>query len=96
MPKTIGETRKIPLSLLRTNNYLKEDVVGSNGESCMEYSYVKVTKKDTRKYTYEPFLHCSSEAPTGTEESTIKPYIAVNFSSLSNVKTASFSLEIYG
>lgn len=96
MPKTIGETRKIPLSLLRTNNYLKEDVIGSNGESCMEYSYVKVTKKDTRKYTYEPFLHCSSEAPTGTEESTIKPYIAVNFSSLSNVKTASFSLEIYG
>ena len=42
LPKSIGETTTIPISVLKTNKYITEDIKNGNNESCMENSYVTV------------------------------------------------------
>ncbi len=96
MPKIIGESRIIKVSLLKNNNYLKEDIVNKKGESCMEYSYVYVYKNDYNSYTYKPYIYCGSETPNNTTTLDSPVITDFNFSNSSKVKKASFSMKIKG
>ena len=77
LPKSIGETSKISIKVLRANNYITETIKDSKKQSCMENSYVSVSKESSTKYTYKAHLYCGNEEPTvsiaqSTPEITIK------------------------
>lgn len=66
LPKVVGETSTISLNVLRESKYLTEDIKDANGASCMENSYVKVSKESTTKYIYKTSLYCGNdEVPEG-------------------------------
>ena len=66
LPKAIGETRTIPLTKLKSANYLKSNLKDADGKSCMDNSYVKVYKKSSSDYTYTAYIYCGEESPTST------------------------------
>lgn len=77
-PNDIGESKIVSASELKKKNYLKENIVNSKKESCMEKSYVKITKKSLREYNYEAYLYCGDDEVASLEEQE-KPYIEVKF-----------------
>ena len=106
LPTVIGASTKIPLSELRRSNYIKEDVTNSKNETCMEKSYIKVTKLSENDYYYDPILVCGDDEPKPEDEAA-SPYLEVLtdsdgntgkilFSSSSDVKKANFSFTIHG
>lgn len=78
LPKSIGETTTIPISVLKSNNYITETLKNSKRESCMENSYVEVSKKASNKYTYKAYLYCGDEEGTVTIGQ-ITPTIEIRF-----------------
>lgn len=107
LPKSIGETRTIPISLLRNNKYITEDIKDANNKSCMTNSYVSVYKESKTKYVYKAYLYCGDETPSDAETKVI-PTIKIDFvdadgNSISNdasilekVAEAKFIIEFTG
>ena len=52
LPSLIGGSTILPLRDLRTSNYLKEDVKNSNGDDCMEKSFVRIYKLSDENINY--------------------------------------------
>lgn len=74
LPKSVGQTVKLPLSELVKNKYLKEAVKDYGKQDCdMEKSYVEITKVSQKEYAYNVFLECpnfkASTSTGGTSES---------------------------
>ena len=63
LPKNVGDTSEIPISILRSKKYLSEDIRNSDGKSCMENSYVTVQRESKTKYVYKAHLYCGDEQP---------------------------------
>lgn len=62
LPKNTGDTSKITLQQLISQNYLVE-FTDRNGNKCdTTASYVQLTKTDTNKYEMKTYLQCGSEA----------------------------------
>lgn len=62
LPKDTGDTSKITLQQLISQNYLVE-FTDRNGNKCdTTASYVQLTKTDTNKYEMKTYLQCGSEA----------------------------------
>lgn len=78
-PKNIGQVKRIPISLLKQKNYLKDDIKNANGESCMNESYVRVYKVSKNEYSYLSYLYCGSETKPA-EEDVPNPVISIKFS----------------
>ena len=78
LPKSIGETTTIPISVLKTNKYITEDIKNGNNESCMENSYVTVYKESKTKYVYKAHLYCGKEKVPDAETKA-KPTIKIDF-----------------
>ena len=78
LPKSIGETTVIPVSVLKTNNYITENIKNSKKESCMENSYVTAYKETQSKYIYKAHIYCGSETGT-TTIATSTPTIKIDF-----------------
>ena len=84
-PKTIGESRFINVIDLKKSNYLKADIVNSEGESCMDESKVRVYKLSKMEYSYYPYIYCGDEkAPDSIDPPT--PYISTYFTDASGKK----------
>ena len=81
MPKAIGETTTIPITVLRNNNYLKEDIK-ADGKSCMEKSYTTVYKQSKDQYIYTAHIYCGDEEVPTEEEAPI-PTIQILFTDAS-------------
>ena len=95
-PKSIGESRKIALTTLKEKNYIKEDVVNSKDESCMEKSFVYVYKNDYDRYSYKGVLYCGDD-PIKPEEEVPRPEVRdFKFSDSEEVKNASFTMVLHG
>ncbi len=76
LPKSVGETTIITAKELKKTNYLKDDLIDSNHNSCMNDSVVIVYKPASNDYSYTPFLYC--EGDDVPEEITLdKPVITV-------------------
>ena len=78
LPKNIGETTTIPISVLKNNKYITEDIKDGNGKSCMVNSYVTVYKESKTKYVYKGHLYCGDEEVPATVEKA-KPTIKIDF-----------------
>ena len=61
LPSDIGDSRNITAKTLKETNYLKEDIYNADKKSCMEDSFVKVTKKGTKKYNYTAHIYCAGD-----------------------------------
>ena len=95
-PQSIGESAKVDLKTLKNKNYLKEDIINSKKESCMNNSYVYVYKNDYDKYSYKGVLYCGND-PIEPEKEIPKPEVRdFTFSDAENVKKASFSMVLHG
>lgn len=64
LPKNVGETSEISVSILKDKKYLNEDIRDGNGKSCMENSFVTVQRKTKTKYIYTAHLYCGDEQPS--------------------------------
>ena len=103
-PKQIGDETIIPISKLRDNNYLKEDVKNDEGESCMEKSFVRVYKLGKDDYSYTTYLYCGDDIVP--DKIIPESPSVVNFEfhgvtkdnqfDTSAVKNADFTFTIYG
>lgn len=78
LPKSIGETTTIPISILKEYKYITEDIKNGSNESCMENSYVTVYKESKTKYIYKAHLYCGKEK-VPEEETKAKPTIKIDF-----------------
>lgn len=78
LPKSIGETTTISISVLKNNKFITENIKNGNNESCMENSYVTVYKESKTKYIYKAHLYCGDETPSA-EETKAKPTIKIDF-----------------
>lgn len=103
LPKAIGESRTIPLTKLKSTNYLKNNIKNADGKSCMENSYVKVYKKSNSDYTYTAHIICPGDTPTNEEQTDNEPEISISFEgeknaegNLQNVATAFLVIDITG
>lgn len=105
LPKNIGEAKRIPLSDLRSTNYLKEDVTNDRGEDCMENSVVRVYKYDDKDYSYTTYLYCGNDEVPAEDPVPVPAVENFAFSDkknksgngdLSDVRNASFSFTIKG
>ena len=105
LPKNIGEAKRIPLSDLRSTNYLKEDVTNDRGEDCMENSVVRVYKYDDKDYSYTTYLYCGNDVVPAEDPVPVPAVENFAFSDkkhksgngdLSDVRNASFSFTIKG
>lgn len=95
-PKSIGESTKIELKTLKDNNYLKEEIINSKKESCMDNSYVYVYKNDYDKYSYKGVLYCGND-PVDPDKDVPKPEVRdFSFSNAEDVKKASFTMVLHG
>ena len=95
-PKSIGESVVIPVSELKENNYLKENITNENKESCMENSVVYVSKVSENNYSYKIGLYCGNEE-ANIENNNPEPIIEnISFSSSEGLKNASFEFTIKG
>lgn len=61
LPKNIGETTTISISVLKLNKYITEDIKDGSGQSCMTNSYVTAYKETKTKYVYKVHLYCGSD-----------------------------------
>jgi prepilin-type N-terminal cleavage/methylation domain-containing protein len=78
LPKSIGETTTIPISVLKNNKYITENIKNANGKSCMEKSYVTAYKESKTKYIYKAHLYCGDEE-VPEDEVKVKPTIKIDF-----------------
>lgn len=85
LPKSIGETTTISVGVLKNNNYITETLKNTKKESCMENSYVEVSKDSSTKYTYKAHLYCGSDEGTKTIGKTI-PTIDIKFVNANGVE----------
>ena len=76
LPKSVGETTTITAKELKRTNYLKEDLVDSDDNSCMNDSVVIVYKPASNDYSYTPFLYCEGD-DVPAEITLDKPVITV-------------------
>lgn len=67
-PKTIGDSVNIDFKTLKEAKYLTEDILNNNRESCMDNSYVRVYKYNTKEYSYLPFLYCGKDEVSEIEK----------------------------
>lgn len=93
-PKEIGETVQIYLRTLKEANFLKEDVVNSEGVSCMDESYIEVHKTGYKDYTYTSILKCGEN--DDRNKNAPKPVVDNLGITSSNIKTASLNITIHG
>lgn len=78
LPKSVGESTIIPIDVLRSNNYITEDLVNEKNESCMIKSFVKASKKSSSNYTYKAYIYCGDDEVDNDVVATI-PTIAIDF-----------------
>ena len=76
-PKLVGDSVDIPAKELKNKKYLKEDIVNSKSEDCMNNSFVKVIRKSNTQFTYVSYLLCGEEAYEKDEKD--KPTIDIYF-----------------
>lgn len=102
-PDDIGDSKTVSASILKKKNYLKENIVNSKKESCMEKSYVRITKKSLVEYEYEAYLYCGDDEVASAEEQE-KPYIEAKFinsqgtevANTSKIKDINLNIKIKG
>lgn len=78
LPKNIGETTNIPISVLKNNKYITTTIKNSKNQSCMENSYVTAHKESATKYSYKAYLYCGNEEPPATVALS-KPTVNIEF-----------------
>ena len=78
LPKSIGETTTISISVLKNNKYITEDIKDSKGRSCMTNSYATASKETKTKYKYKAYLYCGDEE-VPTTATVVKPKITIDF-----------------
>lgn len=61
-PKVVGESKNITLRELKEYKYLTEDIYNPNKESCMENSYVLVTRQENKELKFLPYLYCGNDS----------------------------------
>ncbi len=95
-PKAIGEHKIIAAKELKKAKYLVSDLKNSNGESCMNESFVRVYKSEGTDYSYTAYLYCGDEkAPSEIEA--ISPVVTkFEFSKPDDVSAASFTMVTEG
>ena len=86
LPRQVGEWTRIDISELSENNYIKEEITDQNDVSCMESSYVEITKISKNDYTYTPHLICGDKELTkpAEEEVATEPVVTITINGLSN------------
>ena len=67
-PKTIGDASYVSIKELINTRFLKNDILNSNGESCMKNSYVRIYKLSDTEYMYTPYLYCGKQKVDDVEE----------------------------
>lgn len=77
-PKTVGDSTNVSFKVLKEEKYLISDIYNSNNESCMEKSYVRVYKLNSKEYTYLPYMHCGKESIPEVEE-VVTPTVKILF-----------------
>ena len=101
-PKVLGESKNITLIELKDKNYLKDDVVDYNGNSCMKNSYVRVYKLDNKDYTYLAYIYCGSdksdieEVPTPTIKVGYRDSKYNNVDEIDSIINSKFYIELTG
>lgn len=97
MPKAIGEEKEIQLKTLKAAKYLKEDVINSSGESCMENSYILVYKKSLSEYEYDVHMLCGSDSKDDITNTLPVPNVQIQFKDANKgYKDLILVLEIFG
>ena len=105
LPQNIGEATRVPISVLKSGNYLKDDILNSKGESCMENSVVRVYKFDSHDYSYTTFLYCGDDVVPLEDEVLVPVVTNFEFSDkksksgkgdLTDVRLAEFSFTMKG
>ena len=96
LPKLVGEDAYINLSVLRENNYLKEDVTNDKGENCMKNSFVRVYKLDEQDYSYTTYLYCGNEERPDQIEIPEPAVVNFKFSNSNDTKNPKFSFVMKG
>ena len=61
LPKVVGESTLIKAKDLKKTNFLKEDLVDYDKNSCMDDSVVRIYKYANNGYTYTPYLYCEGD-----------------------------------
>ena len=77
-PKSIGDVSYISIKDLNEGKFLENDILNSNGESCMKNSYVRVYKLSDTEYMYTPYLYCGNDKVNEVEE-IYEPTISMYF-----------------
>ena len=77
-PKIVGDSINISFKTLKDENYLISDIYNSSNETCMEKSYVRVYKLNSKEYTYLPYLYCGKETIKDVEE-LVTPTVKILF-----------------
>ena len=94
-PKEIGETKKIPLSILKEQSYITEDIVNSKGEDCMKNSYINIYKFSTNDYLYSPQILCGNDTIEPVKSDKI-PSISISYPNSENVSAPYFNYVLRG
>ena len=78
LPKSIGETTTIPISVLKSTKYITDDLVNQNNETCMVNSFVTAYKESATKYSYKAHIYCGNDV---VEENDIvaTPTVSIDF-----------------
>ena len=95
LPKVVGESTLIKAKDLKKTNFLKEDLVDYDKNSCMDDSVVRIYKYANNGYTYTPYLYCEGdEVPDVIEPE--KPVASIVYTDEqgNNIATASENVTI--
>ena len=77
LPKAIGDSTIITAEELKNSNFLKEELVNSDKNICMDY-YVKVRKVNQKNYEYKAYIYCEGDTITA-DKAEANPNITIFF-----------------
>ena len=91
LPNSIGEKKDIYANVIKNAKYLKNNLVNTDGKSCMANSFIRVYKYDETGYTYTAYIFCEGDV-IPEEIEPIGPEINVQFSYLDDAVYANVTL----
>ena len=105
LPNDVGEAKVITLNQLKNDKYLKDDILDSYGNSCMNESYVRIYKFSKNEYSYLPYLYCGTDKKDIVEiipKPTIEIYYTdfndniLENNNIKNIKETKFNINLSG